>query len=120
MLNITDYNELAGHPVVGPSWEGFVIENLLAASPYRTFAGFYRTSAGAEIDLVLELPGGTTWAIEIKRGLAARPEKGFHHARVDIKPDKSFVVYAGKERYPITEDVEAIGLPELAQELARL
>jgi len=117
LLNITDYNELSGHPVVGPSWEGFVIENLLAASPYRTFAGFYRTSGGAEIDLVLELPGGTIWAIEIKRGLSARLEKGFHHAREDIKPDKSFVVYAGEERYPITEDIEAIGLPELAQEL---
>ncbi len=75
---------------------------------------FYRTSAGAEIDLVLELPGGTLWAIEIKRGLAPRPEKGFHFAREDLKPQRTFVVYSGTERYPIGSGVEAIGVRELA------
>jgi len=116
LLGIGDYNALAGHPVVGASWEGFVIENLLAVAPPRTAASFYRTSAGAEIDLLLELPGGNgTWAIEIKRGLSATPSKGFRVAREDIGPDRSFVVTPGEERYPISEGVDAIGLLEMVR-----
>ncbi|MDN5870352.1 MAG: ATP-binding protein [Nitrococcus sp.] len=119
LLGIADYNALAGHPVVGASWEGFVIENLLSAAPERTMASFYRTSAGAEIDLMLELPDGRgLWAIEIKRGLSARPGKGFHNAREDLKPKRSFVVYSGEERYPVTGDIEAIGLRAMAKQLA--
>lgn len=115
LLRIPDFNALAGHPVVGASWEGFVIENLLAVAPDGTMASFYRTSAGAEIDLVLELPDGRgLWAIEIKRGLSARPGKGFHNAREDLKPERSFIVYPGQERYPVTEHVDVIGLREIA------
>lgn len=115
LLGIEDYNALAGHPVVGASWEGFVIENLLAAAPPQTMASFYRTSAGAEIDLVLELPDKRgLWAIEIKRGLTTRPGKGFHNAREDLKPEQSFVVYPGEGSHPLTKDVEAIGLREMA------
>jgi uncharacterized protein len=73
-------------------------------------ASFYRTSAGAGIDPVLEFPGGRRWAVEIKRGL----EKGFHFAREDLKPERSFVVYSGKDGYPVTEGVDAIGLSALA------
>ncbi len=114
LLGIEDHNALAGHPVVGTSWEGFVIENLLAVAPPRTTASFYRTSAGAEIDLLLELPGNRgLWAIEIKRSLLASPSKGFHSAREDLKPQRSFVVYSGDERHPITKNVEAIGLAEM-------
>jgi predicted AAA+ superfamily ATPase len=119
LLGIEDANALAGHPVVGTSWEGFVIENLLAVVPARTMASYYRTGAGAEIDLILELPGGHgIWAIEIKRGSAARVEKGFHVAREDIGPKRSFVVYSGEDRYPVSKDVEAIGVRELAGMLA--
>ena len=120
LLNIGDRTTLAGHPVVGASWEGFVIENLINAAPARTVPGFYRTAAGAEIDLVLELPGGKLWAIEIKRGLAPKLEKGFHHAREDLKPERSFVVYSGSERYPMAQNVEAIGLSQLAAALAAM
>ena len=120
LLNIADHNALSGHPVIGTSWEGFVIENLLAAAPDRTRASFYRTSAGAEIDLLLELPGGELWAIEIKLGTTPKCEKGFHYARKAIEPERSFIVYTGTERYPITEDIEAIGVQELAQELVKL
>ena len=115
LLGIEDHNALAGHPVAGASWEGFVIENLLAAVPPGTAASFYRTQAGAEIDLVLELPGRRRpWAIEIKLGLTPRQGRGFHHARGDIEPERSFIVYSGDERYPLSEDVEAIGLREMA------
>jgi len=114
LLGIVDYNSLAGHPVVGASWEGFVIENLLSVVPHGTLSSFYRTSAGAEIDLVLEFPGLTEkWAIEIKSGLSAKPKKGFYNAVKDIQPDKSFVVYAGEERYQVSEGVEAISTREM-------
>jgi predicted AAA+ superfamily ATPase len=120
LLNIGDYEALLGHPVVGASWEGFVIENLLAAAPERTMASFYRTAAGTEIDLVLETPGHGLWAIDIKRGLSARPEKGFHAACEDLKPARGFAVNSGNERYRVSEKVETIGLRDLAAELASL
>ena len=121
LLGIGDYNSLCGHPVVGTSWEGFVIENLLSDLPYRTQSNFYRTAAGAEVDLVLEFPGRSEiWAIEIKRALSAKPKKGFYHACEDIQPHKSFVVYAGDERYPISEGVEAISLSKMCEMLANL
>ena len=120
LLSIDDFETLAGHPVVGQSWEGFVIENLLAASPDRTLASYYRTAAGAEADLVLEFPDGRRWAIEAKRSLAPSLTKGFHNARKDLSPERSFVVYPGHERYSRTSDVEVVGLRELAAELASI
>ena len=84
LLRIGDFDTLAGHPVSGASWEGFVIENLLAAAPPGTGASFYRTAAGAEMDLVLELPGcEKPWAFEIKRGTAPRPSRGLRSALED-------------------------------------
>ena len=118
LLGVQDDLALAGHPVMGASWEGFVIENLLAVAPPRTLASFYRTAAGAEIDLVLELPGRTApWAVEIKHSLAPRPTRGFHHALEDVRPEKAFVVYAGTERYPLSREVEVIGVREMAEVL---
>lgn len=114
LLEIGSYNELLGHPVVGSSWEGFVIESLLAVAPERTTASFYRTAAGAEVDLVLELPGrAEVWAIEIKLGAVA-PSKGFHSACEDLNPRRAYVVYGGRESYPVGTNVEAISLRELA------
>lgn len=104
-----------GHPIVGASWEGFVIENLLSDAYPRTRASFYRTSAGAELDLVLEIPGfQRPIAIEIKRSLTPSLGKGFHNAISDIEPERAFVVYAGEERYPVGESTEVIGLREMA------
>ena len=121
LLGITDYNSLAGHPVVGASWEGFAIENLLSVAPAGTMASFYRTSAGAEVDLVLELPGSRgPWAIEIKRGLSGAPGRGFRNAVEDIRPERSFILTAGADRYPVAENVEAIGLREMASVLGEL
>ncbi|AGA92396.1 putative ATPase (AAA+ superfamily) (plasmid) [Thioflavicoccus mobilis 8321] len=114
LLNIETFEDLLGHPVSGPSWEGFVIENLITAAPSRTQASFYRTAAGAEIDLLLELGDKRgTWAVEIKRSLAAKPQRGFYNAVEDIQPTKAFVVHAGDDRYPISESVEAVGLREM-------
>ena len=120
LLDIHDHNSLAGHPVIGASWEGFVIENLLCAAPERTMASFYRTSAGAEIDLVLELPGSRApWAVEIKRSSGGALGKGFRNAVKDLRPERCFVVTAETERYPLAEGVETIGLREMASILRK-
>jgi predicted AAA+ superfamily ATPase len=120
LLNLGSRESVLGHPIVGPGWEGFVLENLLSATPEEMHASFYRTAAGAEIDLLLEMQGDELWAIEIKRSLSPRLERGFHHAREDLKPARSFVVYAGTERYPVSRQVEAIGVNEMAAMLASL
>lgn len=117
LLNIADKETLLGHPVLGQSWECFVIENLLACAPAQIQGHFYRSSGGAEIDLLLSMPDGSLWAIEIKRSLAPKLERGFHAACADLNPARKFIVYPGKERYRLAQDIEAISLQELAQEL---
>ena len=117
LLGINNLDTLFGHPVIGTSWEGFAIENLMAVAPEETHAGFYRTSAGAEIDLLLEMPNNRLWAVEFKRGLAPRLEKGFHLAREDVKPDRCYVVYSGQDRYKLAKGIEVISLAELMHEL---
>lgn len=117
LLGVRTAEQLAGHPVIGGSWEGFVIETLTAHTPWRASAHYYRTSGGAEIDLVIEMPDGGLWAIEIKRALSGKPRRGFHEACADLSPARRFVVHAGEDHYPVSEGVESIGLIELAQEL---
>lgn len=114
LLNIADKETLLAHPVVGQSWECFVIENLLGCAPDTVQGFFYRSSGGAEIDLLLAWPGGELWAIEVKRSLAPKVERGFHSACADLQPARKFVVYPGTERYRLAPDIEAIALPELA------
>ena len=117
LLGIPDKEALLGHPVVGASWKGMAIENLLSVLGDKALSSFYRTARGAEIDLVLDWPDGSTWAIEIKRTLTPKVERGMRSALEDLKPDRSFVVYAGEERFRLTKDVEAIGLAELCTEV---
>ena len=95
------------------------IESLIAAAPGGTEAYFFRTSAGAEIDLLLKLPGRRKpWAIEVKRGLAPKLERGIHLACEDVKPERRVVVYGGAERFPLAEDVETRSLVDLCEELS--
>jgi predicted AAA+ superfamily ATPase len=114
LLRLDTLDDVLGHPVAGGSWEGHVIETLISVAPPRTDASFYRTSAGAELDLVLDMPGGERWAIEIKRSSAPKIEKGFHAAMEDVRPSRAYIVYGGHERYAKGNGVEAIGLRELA------
>jgi predicted AAA+ superfamily ATPase len=117
LLGIADLEALLAHPVVGLSWEGFVIENLLAVVPEGTEAAYYRTSGGAEIDLLLHLPGRERWAVEIKRGMAPKADRGFHAACADLRPTLRYVVYPGTECFPLGNDVEAVSLSSLVSEL---
>lgn len=117
LLNLTTQDDLLGHPIVGASWEGFVIENIIACLPQGLTFWFYRTSAGAEIDLVIEINNQERYAIEIKRSLSPTVSKGFYLGCEDIKATKRYVVYPGKESYPSAEGVKTISLVDLMKEL---
>ena len=117
LLGLGSLENLLGHPVVGGSWEGFCLETLIAAAPAGTETFFYRTSAGAELDLVLRLPGGETWAIEIKRTTAPKVSRGFHLAIADIKADRRILVYAGEREVPLGEGLRAMPLDVAVQQL---
>jgi uncharacterized protein len=120
LLGLTSFDDVIAHPVAGGSWEGWVIDNLLATAPLGTQPYFYRSSAGAEIDLVLELPKRQRWAIEIKRSSAPSISKGFHIAAADLKASSKFVVHAGAESYPLGSQIQAVTLLELQRSLALL
>jgi uncharacterized protein len=117
LLGISSLDDLLAHPVAGMSWEGWVIENLIAAAPAGTEAFCYRTSAGAEIDLVLELRPGKRWAFECKRSLTPTPARGFHEGCKDLQPERKLVIYPGTESYPLGQDVECVPLMEAVQAL---
>jgi len=117
LLRLETLNDVLGHPIAGASWEGYVVETLIGAAPPRTEASFYRTATGVELDLVLDMPGGERWAVEIKRSSAPKLEKGFYAAIEDVQPSRAFILYGGSERYPHREGLEAIGLRDLANEL---
>lgn len=110
LLAIADKETLLAHPVLGASWEGFVIENVLACTPEGVEPYFYRSSNGAEIDLLLRWPNNDLWAIEIKRSLNPKLERGFHNACDDLQPSRKLVIYPGQETYRIAADVTAVNL----------
>jgi predicted AAA+ superfamily ATPase len=118
LLSLADKEAVLGHPVAGASWEGLVVENVAGRAEGKAEASFYRTSGGAEIDLVLTWSDGREWAVEIKRSLAPKLERGARSALDDVEPERAFVVYPGEERYPLADGVEAIGLASLCAEIA--
>jgi predicted AAA+ superfamily ATPase len=101
----------------GRAW---VIENALAVAPPETQAFFYRSAAGAEIDLVLELPGGARWALEVKLSSAPKVSRGFHAACEDVEPTRRCVVHGGDGRFPLPSGVEALPVAGLMEDLAAL
>ncbi|WP_132526188.1 ATP-binding protein [Rhizobium sp. BK376] len=117
LLGLANEEQLLGHPVAGASWEGFAIETLIAAAPTGTTANFYRTAAGAEIDLLLTLPGRRPWAVEIKRSLSPTLEKGFFLACKDLEPEQRLVLYPGEVSFPLKNDVTALSISSAARML---
>ena len=120
LLGLVTYDDLLSHPVVGASWEGYAIENLLAAAPFGTDAYFYRTRAGAEIDLLLLLPDRQRWAIEVKLASAPRIGKGFVLASEDVDAHRRFVVHSGEHTFPLGADTLATPLTALMERLAAM
>lgn len=120
LLGLTTFDDVLSHPIVGPSWEGFAIENLIAAAPFGTIPWFYRTQAGAEIDLLLQLPDQQLWAIEVKRSSAPRARRGYELAASDLGAARRLVVYPGDEEFPLSETTTAVPLQTVMTELAEM
>ena len=118
LLGLRRLEDVLAHPVAGGSWEGFVMENLLAAAPAWAQPFFYRTQAGAEVDLVLEFDPDNRWAVEIKRSTSRpAPSRGFHTACDDLQAQRRIVVYGGTRTFPQPNGVETLPLDGLMEQL---
>ena len=113
LLELETLNDLLGHPVCGLSFEGHCIENLVQVAGSRRVPYYYRTHAGAEIDLLLEKGGRPEIAVEVKRSSAPSPGKGFAQACDDLAISQRYVLYPGDERFGLRYGAEAIGMAEL-------
>ncbi len=121
ILGIRTYDDLLGNPIIGQSWEGFVLQQICAIDSNKLQVWFYRTSGGAEVDLLLQFDNDEQWAIEVKRSSAPSPQRGFYEAIADLKPHRALIVYNGTEKYPLNATIEAIPLATLLEEIeARL
>lgn len=115
LLRIPHSDDLFSHPILGKSWEGFVIEqiHLLLPSGINTF--FYRTSHGAEADLVIEWSHTERWVIEIKFGKAPKIKPSFYAIEDELNASEAFVIYGGEDRYPLKTTVDMISLADFLQ-----
>lgn len=119
LLGLGDLDAVLGHPVVGASYEGFVLETLIGALPPSVSPHFYRTSDGSEIDLLLVQGERPIMAIEVKRSTAPAISRGFGLACDDLNVEQRWAVYPGTERFAVRQGTQAVGLVELAQRLAQ-
>ena len=114
LLNITSISDLLSHPISGASFEGFVIENILSVIAIKhsgtVTSWYYRTVAGAEIDLLLVYPDGKKIGIEIKLSMSPKPSKGFYTAYQDLDLSEAYVVYPGNDCYPLSENINVMSL----------
>ncbi|MEW6068791.1 MAG: ATP-binding protein [Nitrospirota bacterium] len=115
LLNIKTINDLYSHPSMGSSWEGFIVEQIIGVLPERRQAYFYRTGAGAEIDLILFDSKHKPIAIEIKYSMTPKLERGFWNAYEDLSCRKGYIVYPGMESYPIGKNVFTLPVKDLAK-----
>ncbi len=115
LFQISNMETIFSHPIIGASWEGFVVENIINQLDVRWDYTYYRTATQAEIDLVLHTPDNEIWAVEIKRTIAPKLTRGFYDASKDIKATHKWLVNANNDRYPLPNDVEVIGLVEFLQ-----
>lgn len=117
LLGINSYDALLSNPVLGKSWEGFVMENILSILPGRSETYFYRTAAGAEIDLVIKMPSSEIWAVEIKHGVAPKIGKHFSQTCDDVGATHKYIVYGGDDEFSVGNAVKIISLSRLMDKL---
>ncbi|MFH0727814.1 MAG: ATP-binding protein [Pseudomonadota bacterium] len=117
LLGIGHYDALLSNPVLGKSWEGFVVENIHSALPRRAETYFYRTAAGAEIDLVIRMPSSEIWAVEIKYGTAPKPGRHYSAIGNDVGATRKYIIYGGDDEFPVRSDVTVISLPRFVKKL---
>ncbi|MEM8568844.1 MAG: ATP-binding protein [Bacteroidota bacterium] len=119
LLNIPTRDSLLSHPVIGTSWEGFVIENIKGSLPKGSELFHYRASGGSEIDLIIQHANGKTIAVEIKRSSIPKVARGFYEAGKEVQPDEKYVIYQGIDSFYLPNDVLAIGLKDFIQEIEK-
>lgn len=119
LLGVSDREALLSHPVLGKSWEGFVMENIHSILPRDVETYYYRTAVGAEIDLVIKWSTGETWAVEIKHGSAPKLGKYFSQSCEDVGASQRFVVYGGEDEFPVANGVTVIGLERFLLKIGR-
>jgi len=116
LLGIGDLDALQGHPIVGASWEGFVVEQIAAAARQAlpdAQLGYYRTAAGSELDVVVE-QGARRWGFEVKFSSAPSVTKGFWQACQDLQLDRAAVVAPVSRAYPLKAGAEVLPVADLA------
>jgi predicted AAA+ superfamily ATPase len=117
LLGINSHDTLLSNPVLGKSWEGFAVENILSVLPSRAESYFYRTAAGAEVDLVIKMPSSEIWAIEIKHGVAPKIGKHYSQTCDDVGAVHKYILYGGDDEFAVRNDVKIISLPGLMERL---
>lgn len=113
LLSIDQFTQLQGHPGLGGSWEGFVLQLIAAYLPARMELYFYRTADGTEGDIVIGRGGVPEILIEIKYSVTPKLTKGFHIAKSDLKTSKNIIICPVEQAYPISEDVMVYGLADI-------
>lgn len=113
LMSIRTMDDLEGHPVAGHSWEGFIVEQIAPSRPGQQESCFFRTNAGAEIDLVLLKPGKKPIAVEVKYTTTPKATKGFYQGFQDLGCEKGFIVHPGKESYPLAGHITALSVRDL-------
>ena len=118
LLGIQGMDGLMSHPVMGYSWEGYVLEHICQLAPRGAEVMFYRTAAGAEMDVVVQA-GSRTTCFEIKSSSAPKVTQGFHNAVQDLKPTRTYIVAQVENRYAFAERIEVIPLTDIARALVQ-
>jgi predicted AAA+ superfamily ATPase len=118
LLGIGNHDALISNPILGKSWEGFVIENIHSVLPPLAATYFYRTAAGAEIDLVIQMPNAEIWAIEIKYGVAPKLAKHYRQTCDDVGATHKYVVYGGDDEFSAGDHLTIISLPKIMAKIA--
>ena len=117
LLGINDYQNLISNPVLGKSWEGFVVENIHSVLPHRSESYFYRTAAGAEIDLLIKMPSSELWAVEIKYGVAPPLNGNYHRICDDVGATGKYIIYGGDEEFSLGNGVVVTSLRKFMERL---
>ncbi|MDZ7782327.1 MAG: DUF4143 domain-containing protein [Halioglobus sp.] len=117
LLGINSYDALLSNPVLGKSWEGFVVENIHSVLPSRAESYFYRTAAGAGIDMVITMPSSETWAVEVKHGVAPKIGKHYSNTCDDVGAARKYILYSGDDEFSVGNDVKIISLARLMEKL---
>jgi predicted AAA+ superfamily ATPase len=119
LLGITDQEALLGHPVLGASWEGWVVEQIASAIPKAAELSFFRTAAGAEVDLVIDFADSQRWVVEIKHTTRPSLSRGFRSGVADLAPTQRWFVYRGEESFSLGHETTALSVAEIVSRLAR-